>query len=135
MADQLGTTNLFLGIMAAVSVLEALAVIGLMTAGIVMYRRVTALIEGLEQRQVAPAMARLNAILDDVKGVTTRVKHDSEEVDRAIRTTMERVDQTAGRVRSDVRSKTNRIVSIIRGVRMAIESMLVNHHPRAHEHV
>jgi hypothetical protein len=133
MADQLGTTNLFLGIMAVVSVLEALAVIGLMTAGILVYRRMTALIEGLEQRQVAPAVARLNAILDDVKGVTTRVKQDSEEVDRAIRTTMERVDQTAGRVRSDVRAKTNRIVRIIRGVRMAIESMLVNHHPRAHE--
>jgi hypothetical protein len=30
------------------------------------------LLEGLENRQVAPAMARVNSILDDVKGVTTK---------------------------------------------------------------
>jgi hypothetical protein len=134
MEAELATTNLLLGIMAAVSLLEALAVIGLMVAGIVVYRRVTALIEGIEQRQVAPAMVRLNAILDDVKGVTTRVKQDHEEVNRVIRTTMERVDETADRVRSDVRARTNRIVNILRGVRMAIEAMLVTRHPRAQEH-
>src|SRR5215472_15503326 len=112
MEAELATTNLLLGIMAAVSLLEALAVIGLMVAGVVVYRRVTALIAGIEQRQVAPAMVRLNAILDDVKGVTTRVKQDQEDVNRVIRTTMGRVDETADRVRSDVRARTNRIVNI-----------------------
>jgi len=87
MSGELATTNLLLGIMAAVSVLEALLVIGMGIAGFIVYRRVTDLVNGLETRQVAPAMARVNAILDDVKGVTAKVKEETERVDQAIRTT------------------------------------------------
>ena len=99
MEPNLGTTNLLLGIMAAVSVLEALLVIGVGVAGFMVYRRVMTLVDGLEARQVAPAMARVNAILDDVKVVTAKVKEETERVDMAIRTTMDRVDDTADRVR------------------------------------
>jgi len=69
MDGNLGTTNIILGIMAAVSVLEALVIIGVGVAGYLVYRRVMELVNGIEQRQVAPAMARVNAILDDVKGL------------------------------------------------------------------
>ena len=48
MASNLATTNLLLGIMAAVSVLEALLIIGTGVAAWMMYRRVMELIEGLE---------------------------------------------------------------------------------------
>jgi pyrimidine operon attenuation protein/uracil phosphoribosyltransferase len=123
----LGTTNIFLGIMAAVSLLEALVIIGIGVAGYLLYRRVMELVNGLEQRQVAPAMARVNAILDDVKVVSSRVKEETERVDQAIRTTMDRVDDTADRVRSNVRAKTSRLVGLMRGVRVAVESMLGSH--------
>ena len=128
MTGNLGTTNLLLGIMAAVSVLEALLVIGLGIAGFLVYRRVMELVNGLETRQVAPAMARVNAILDDVKGVTAKVREETERVDYAIKTTMGRVDDTADRVRSNVRAKTSRLVGFIRGARVAIESMLRTAH-------
>jgi len=120
----LGTTNILLGIMAAVSVLEGLLIIGMGLGGYLLYRKVMELVNGLEQRQVAPAMARVNAILDDVKVVSTRVKDEAERVDQAIRTTMDRVDDTADRMRSNVREKTSRIVGLMRGVRVAVESML-----------
>jgi len=122
--QDLGTTNIMLGIMAAVSVLEALVIIGAGIAGYMVYSRVMTLISGLEERQVGPAMARVNAILDDVKVVSTRVKDEAERVDTAIRTTMDRVDDTADRVRSNVRVKTSRIVGIVRGARVALEHML-----------
>lgn len=131
--DSLGTTNLLLGIMAAVSVLEALLIIGMGVAGFLVYRRVMELVNGLETRQVAPAMARVNAILDDVKGVTAKVKEETERVDQAIRTTMDRVDDTADRVRTNVRAKTSRVVGFVRGLRAAMETML--HSDRqAHQH-
>ena len=120
----LGTTNIFLGIMAAVSLLEALVIVGIGVGGYLLYKRVMELVNGLEQRQVAPAMARVNAILDDVKVVSTRVKEETERVDQAIRTTMDRVDDTADRVRTTVRAKTSRLVGLLRGVRVAVESML-----------
>ena|SRR5438552_4944123 len=124
MSGELGTTNLLLGILAAVSVLEALALIGAGIAVFMVYRRVTDLIAGLESRQVAPAMARVNAILEDVKGVTATVKEEADRMDHKIRSTMERVDDTADRVRSNVRAKTSRVVGFVRGLRVAIEAML-----------
>jgi len=120
----LDTTNIFLGIMAAVSVLEGLLIIGMAVGGYLLYRKVMEVVNGLEQRQIAPAMARINAILDDAKGISARVKDEAERVDQAIRTTIDRVDDTADRVRSHVRNKPSRIVGLIRGVRVAVESML-----------
>jgi hypothetical protein len=131
MAAELGTTNLLLGIMAAASVLEALVIIGMAIAGVMVYRKVTTLVaqgmvlvHGLEARQVAPAMRRVNAILDDVKDVTSTVKHETERVDHAIHSTIDRIDDTAGRVRTNVRAKTSAIVGALRGARTVIASML-----------
>ncbi len=49
------------------------------------------------------------------------MKEETERVDHAIHTTIDRVDDTADRVRSNVRAKTSRIVGFVRGVRVAIE--------------
>jgi hypothetical protein len=124
MGTELGTTNLLLGIMAAVSVLEALVVVGIGVAGFMAYRKVMEVVTGIEARQVAPAMVRVNAILDDVKAVSARVKEETERVDTAIHSTMDRIDTTADRVRSNVRAKTSRFVGFVRGLRVAIEGML-----------
>jgi hypothetical protein len=131
MSGELATTNLLLGIMAAVSVLEALVIIGIGIAGYMVYKKVTALVDsgmvlaqGIEARQVAPAMMRVNAILDDVKDVTTKVKEETERVDHAIHSTIDRIDDTADRVRTNVRAKTSALVGFVRGVRIAVEGML-----------
>jgi hypothetical protein len=124
MEPQLETTNLFLGIMATVSVLEALVLIGAGIAAFMAYRKVMALVNTLEEQHVAPALARVNAILDDVKVVSAKVKDETERVDHAIHTTIDRVDDTVDRVRWNVRARTSRIVGIVRGARVAIESML-----------
>src|SRR4051794_22044866 len=131
MSGELGTTNLLLGIMAAVSVLEALVIIGIGVAGFLAYRKGMALVartmtlaEGIEARQVAPAMVRVNAILDDVKGVTAKVKEETERVDHAIHSTIDRIDDTADRVRTNVRAKTSSLVAFVRGARMAVQGLL-----------
>jgi len=124
MESQLGTTNLFLGVMAAVSVLQALVLIGAGIAGFMAYRKVMALVNTLEEQHVAPAMSRVNTILDDVKVVSAKVKEEAERVDHAIHTTMDRVDDTVDRMRWNMRARTSRIVGIVRGARVAIESML-----------
>jgi hypothetical protein len=124
MPADLQTTNIILTVMAVVSVLEALAIIGIGVAGFMAYRRVMTMVNELENRQVAPAMARVNAILDDVKGVTTKLREETERVDQAINTTIDRIDDTADRVRTNVRVKTSRIVGAVRGVRVALEALL-----------
>ncbi|HVH29639.1 MAG TPA: hypothetical protein VM818_22985 [Vicinamibacterales bacterium] len=128
MQIDLSTTNLLLGIMAVVSVLEALVVVGLGVGGWIAYRRVMELVNGLEQRHVMPLRTKVDAILDDVKGVTQKVKAETERVDDAIRSTIDRVDDTADRVRGNVRLKTSRVVGFIRGLRVAIEEFLNPRH-------
>lgn len=130
MEGNLGTTNLLLGIMAVVSVLEALLLIGMSIAGFIAYRRVMEVVNVLESKHVAPAMIRVNAILDDVKGVTAKVKEETERVDHAIRTTIDRVDDTADRMRWNVRAKTSRVVGFVRGLRVALEGLLTTRHPQ-----
>ena len=128
MSGELGTTNLLLGIMAAASVLEALAIIGVGVAGFMAYRNVMVLVDGIERRQVAPAMAHVNAILDDVKTVTAKVREETERVDYAIHTTMDRIDDTADRLRSNVRARTSAVVGFVRGLSVAIDWMRHSRH-------
>ena len=81
----LATTNAFLGIMAAVSILEALALIAAVVAGVLAYRRVTETLERVETRHVAPAITRVNAVLDDIRGVTTVARNAVEGADSSVR--------------------------------------------------
>jgi hypothetical protein len=132
MSGALGTTNLLLVIIAAVSVLEALVIIGLGVAGFRAYRKVMLLVDGIETRHMAPAMARVNAILDDVQTVTATVKEETERVEHAIHTTLDRIDDTTDRMRSNARAKISAVVGFVRGLRVAIEWMRHSRH-QGHE--
>jgi hypothetical protein len=124
----LQTTNVALVIMAVVSVLEALLIIGIAVAGFVMYRRLMTLVNDLEARQVAPLREKIDSILVDVKSVTARVSEQTERVDHAISGTMGRVDETAEHLKSSVRDKVNHAAGVVRGIRAAIVSVLHNDH-------
>lgn len=120
----LDTTNWLLGIMAAVSVLEALVLIGIGVGGFMVYRRVMQLVNDLEARQIAPLREKVDAILLDVKSVTARVSQQTERVDHAISGTIHRVDETAGHIKGSVRDKVYQVVGVLRGVRAVITSII-----------
>jgi hypothetical protein len=86
MNGDLATTNLLLGIMAAVSVLESLLVIALIVACWRMYQSTTRAVQAAEVRHVAPLLSHVHIVLDDVKDVTTTLKGVTatlkEETDR-----------------------------------------------------
>jgi hypothetical protein len=71
--------------MAVVSILEALALLVFIGAGFLFYRRLTRLIAGIEERQIAPVTSRVNAILDDVKGVSGIVRGAADSTDSSVR--------------------------------------------------
>lgn len=113
-----------LWIMAVVSVLQALLLIGIGVAGYLAYSRVMTLVNDLETRQIAPLREKVDAILADVKSITARVSQQTERVDHAITGTIDRVDDTAARVRAGVHDKVNQAVGVVRGVRAVIMSLL-----------
>ena len=127
----LSTTNMWLAIMAIVSVLEALLLIGMGIGGFLIYRRVMTLVNELETRQIAPVRERVDAILGDVKTVTARVSHQTERVNHAITGTIDRVDETADRVKGSVRDRINQAIGMARGIRAIVMSLLG--HDERHE--
>jgi len=125
------TTNVALIIMAAVSVLEALLLIGIGIGGFLVYRRVMQLVGDIESRQIAPIREKVDAILGDVKAVTARVTSEAERVDHALHGTIDRVDHTAEHLKSSVMDKVSSATGFVRGVRAAIVSMLqTDHRPK-----
>jgi hypothetical protein len=124
LASTLGTTNVMLGIMAAVSVLEALVLIGVAIGAFMAYRKVMMLIRELEVHQIEPLRAKVDDILADVKSVTARVSQQTERVDHAISDTMGRVDDTAEKVKTTVREKVYQATGVFRGIRAVIMSLL-----------
>jgi hypothetical protein len=126
-AGNLDTTNLLLGIMAAVSVLEGLVLIGIGFLAYRLYTQTMQTVREIEARQIAPLAARVNslmtrvdAILGDVKEVTTRVSNRTERVDTAIRNTT-----------SSVSSRVNRVLTLVHTARAAVDGFL--HHRRAEQ--
>jgi hypothetical protein len=124
MTGDLGTTNMWLAIMAIVSVLEALVLIGMGIGGFLVYRRVMQTVNDLETRQIAPVREKVDAILVDVKAVTASVNQQTERVNHAISGTMDRVDETADRVKGSVRDKINHAVGVVQGIRAVVMSVL-----------
>src|SRR6267142_658802 len=127
-AGNLDTTNLLLGIMAAVSVLEGLLLIGIGVLAYRLYTQAMRTVREVEERQIAPLVARVNAlmtrveaILVDVKDVTARVTSRTERVETAIQHTMDRVDETAGRVRTSVSARVHRIMDFVHIARTAVD--------------
>ena len=120
----LGTTNVWLGIMAVVSLLQALVLIGIAGGAFLVYRRVMTLLSDLEARQIAPVREKVEGILGDVRSVTSRVNEQTARVNHAISGTMGRVDETADRVKGSVRDKINQAAGMVRGLRAIIMSVL-----------
>ena len=124
MPGDLQSLSVPLWIMAAVSVLQALLLIGIGVAGYLAYSRVMTLVNDLDARQIAPLREKADAILADVKSITARVSQQTERVDHAISGTIDRVDDTAARVRAGVHDRVNQAVGVVRGVRAVLMSLL-----------
>ena len=126
----LETTNLLLGIMAAVSVLQAVVLITVAIFGYRLYSQAMRTVQELEERQIAPLAARVNAlmtnvdgILVDVKDLTRRLTRRTERVDSAIDATMHHVDETAHRIGSSVLRGLGNVVAFVQGARGALGNL------------
>jgi sensor histidine kinase regulating citrate/malate metabolism len=82
MTADLETTNLFLGVIAAVSALEVVALLVICVGALILVRRIVRLVDSLEANQIAPTAARIHAILDDVKEATSTVRTGAGWIDK-----------------------------------------------------
>lgn len=133
MTIDLTTTNVLLGIMAVVSVLEALALIVAGVMGLRLYRQtteqikqVTDQVKVLEQRHVEPLSAQAASILQTVQRIAARVEHSTTRVDSVVDSTVHGAEVAVDRVQGGVRKTADTVVGVVRGVRTAIETFLAD---------
>jgi uncharacterized protein YoxC len=120
--ESLTTTNVWLGILAIVSLLEFLMIVVAGLLGYKLYKQVTTTIETMERVHIAPLRARVDGILDEVQAVTDKVKHAQESVTEALK----QVAGTGTMVAGAVKSRTWPIIGIIQGLRTAATTVMKN---------
>ena len=117
--DNLATTNIWLAILAIVSLLEFLMICAAGFLAYKAYRQVMTIVENVERTHVAPLRARADAMLDEVQMVVDRVKHAQVAVTDALRY----VTGAGSVIAGSVKSKTWPIAGIINGVRAAAQTL------------
>ena len=118
----MGTTNIWLGIMAVVSLLEFVMIVAVGVLGYRMYRQAMETVATVERVHIAPLRARVDGILDEIQLMTTKVKRAQDSVSDALR----HVAGTGTMVAGAVKTKSWPIVGIIQGIRTAAASVMRN---------
>lgn len=116
MPPDLGTTNLWLTVIAIASIVQLLLVIVGGIAAYRIYRQSVRQIVEFQQQELGPMMRRLSVVLDDASDVLERVKSADDGVRRAL----DRTSATVQRVAWAAGSRMWPVVGVIRGVRAAI---------------
>ena len=120
--DSLATTNVWLAILAIVSLIEFLMIAAAGFFAFRAYREAMTVVENVERVHIAPLRARVDAILDDVQKVTSKVKHAQDSVGDAMRHVVGAGSLIAG----TVKSKSWPIVGLIHGLRIAAATLAKN---------
>ena len=126
MAD-LTWTNTWLGILAAISLIQFLA---MCVAGVLayrMYQKTMATIETVERVHIAPLRARVDSVLDQVQLMTEKVSHAQESISDALH----HVTGAGSAVAGAVKSKAWPLVGIFQGLKSIATTMMGN---GRHEH-
>lgn len=118
----LTTTNVWLAILAIVSLIEFLMLCVAGVLGYRMYQRAMQTLENVERVHIAPLRARVEGILDEVETMTHKVRNAQDSVSVALR----QVAGTGNAVAWAVKSRTWPIVGILQGLKTAAATVLKN---------
>ena len=120
--ESLQTTNIWLGILAIVSLLEFLMILAAGILGFKVYREVMSTIQAIERVHIAPLRTRVDLLLDQVEIMTDTVKHAQESVSD----TLKHVTGAGTLVAGAVKAKAWPILGIIQGLKSAASAIRRN---------
>jgi hypothetical protein len=120
MTPDLGTTNLWLAVLAIASAGQFLMLAGAAVLLFRVYRRASANIDALEHEQIRPLLLRVNALIDDVQDITARAR----SVDDAVRARLEGVESVLHSTKSVVQDRLWPLVGVVRAARAGLDAWL-----------
>jgi hypothetical protein len=136
MADgALSTTNLLLGALVLISVLEAVALAIVVVVAMRLYAQMVGTLRDVQQ-QLKPLAERANdvaavveSITTDVKAATARAALGAEKASAAFETAVGVARMVRGNARASVVSRALPLLSIARGLRVAYRSLVADRGP------
>jgi hypothetical protein len=120
--NDLTMTNVWLGILAIVSLIEFLMICVSGFFAYKMYRQAMMTIESVERVHIAPLRVRVDALLDEVQVVTDKVKHAQDSMNLVLQTAAGAGSLIAGAVMA----RSWPVFGLINGVRMAASTLFKN---------
>src|SRR5712692_5452648 len=98
--NDLAMTNVWLAILAIVSLIEFLMIAAAGVLAYKIYKQVMVTIDTVERMHIAPLRARVDAVLDEVESITGKVKHAQETVSGVLHTAAGAGSLIAGTVKA-----------------------------------
>ena len=123
--EGLETTNLWLAVIAIVSVIQIMVLIVGAWFSYHLYVKTTRAANELESRYLMPLNTRVNRILDEAEDIAGRVK----DAESAVRNRIRHVADTGNEAVAAVRARSWPLVGILRGVRVAMDVLFDNWPP------
>jgi uncharacterized protein YoxC len=118
--NDLTMTNVWLAILAVISLVEFLMIAAAGVLAFKAYKQVMAVLDNVERAHIAPLRARVDSILDEVEEITGKVKRAQDSVSAAFHTAASAGSVIAG----TVKSKTWPILRVIRGARIVANALI-----------
>ena len=115
----LQTTNIWLAVTAIAVALQTLFMFAAVIIGLRMYRKIQRTVDDLETRYVAPAEARLMAMIDDVHDITARARR----IDDTVRARIADFGGAADVAKAAVVSRAWPLIGIVRAVDASIRAL------------
>jgi hypothetical protein len=126
----LETTNFWLAVIAIVSVIQILALVGGAWFSYHLYVKTIRVANELESRYLMPLNTRVNRILDEAEDIAGRVK----DAETAVRNRIRHVADSGNVAVAAVRARSWPLVGILRGVRVAMDVLFDNWPPPRRTH-
>jgi len=127
MNGELAYTNMWLGILAGVSLAEFLMIFTMGIVGFTLYRRVRALVDRTEAAYVAPIAAKVHTVTDEAQALL----HRAQRLEERAAAMIARVEDTASKVTS-VAQYAWPVLGTWRAVSAAVGSLRGGNGARAH---
>jgi hypothetical protein len=118
--NDLTMTNVWLGILAVISLIEFLMIAAAGLLAYKAYKQMLNVVETVERVHIAPLRARVDALLDEVEVITGKVRHAQDSVAAALHTATHAGSMIAG----SMKSKTWPVIGMIRSVRTVAAALM-----------
>jgi predicted metal-dependent enzyme (double-stranded beta helix superfamily) len=115
----LGTTNVWLALIAISSVLQLLIVIALLAGSYRFFRRMEKAVDRISDELIAPVSARAHKFIDEAEDLMARAR----SFDEGVRRTLSRVGDGVGVASTVVKHRFWPVIGLLRGVKAGLATL------------